>query len=401
MNCKNGLYRPAPRVKLSLKHPFIGLLSLFFVLSSGLAFAEPRMIPSPPILAADSWLLLDANSGHIIVEHNADKRLPPASLTKMMTTYIASEQIQNGTISMDDEVLVSEKAWRKGGSKMYIRVGTRVKVEDLMRGVIIQSGNDASIALAEHIAGSEDAFADLMNQQALALGMTNTQYQNATGWPAPDHYTTAKDLAILAKATVYDHPEDYSIYAEKEYTYNDIRQPNRNKLLWRDPSVDGIKTGHTEEAGYCLVASAKRDGMRLISVVMGTNSENARANESMKLLTYGFRFFDTVKSYEANGQLVEPKIWLAANDTIKLGVGEDIWITIPRGAQKEVKAQLDFPSELRAPIAAGEQVGTVKLVLDDEVLQETPLISLENAEEAGLFKRLWHHILLFVTGFLK
>ncbi|MDX1693161.1 MAG: D-alanyl-D-alanine carboxypeptidase family protein [Ketobacteraceae bacterium] len=401
MTPKNGLSHTAFFFKNSSKPILSTLISLIFVIASGLVHAAPRMIPSPPTLAADSWLLMDANSGHIIVEHNADKRLPPASLTKMMTTYIASEQIEEGTISMDDEVLVSEKAWRKGGSKMYIKVGTRVKLEDLLRGVIIQSGNDASIAIAEHIAGSEEAFADLMNQQALALGMENTHYKNATGWPAPDHYTTARDLAILARATIQDHPDDYAMYAEKEFTYNDIRQPNRNKLLWRDPSVDGIKTGHTEEAGYCLVASAERDGMRLISVVMGTNSENSRANESMKLLTYGFRFFDTVKSYEANGQLVEPEIWLGKTDTIQLGVGEDIWITIPRGAENEVKAQLDFPSELRAPVEAGTEVGTVKLVLDDKVLKETPLVALETVEEAGLFKRLWQHILLFIMSFFK
>ncbi|MCG8316592.1 MAG: D-alanyl-D-alanine carboxypeptidase [Pseudomonadales bacterium] len=365
------------------------------------AHAAPRMIPSPPSLSATSWLLIDANSDYVIVEENADQPLPPASLTKMMTSYIASEQIDSGNISIDDEVLISEKAWRKGGSKMYIRVGTRVAMEDLLRGIIIQSGNDASIAVAEHIAGSEDAFADLMTQQAIALGMNNTNYQNATGWPAEDHYTTARDLSILAKAIINNHPEHYKMYAEKEFTYNEIRQPNRNKLLWRDPSVDGIKTGHTEEAGYCLVSSAERNGMRLIAVVMGTKSENARANESMKLLTYGFRFFETVKSYEAGGEMVEPDIWLGKNDTIKLGVNEDIWITIPRGADKDVKAQLDFPSQLKAPIAKGEDVGTVKLMLDDQVLRETSLVALEEVEEAGIFKRLWQTILLFVMSFFE
>lgn len=378
---------------------------LFLIVSSVVwlngAYAAPRMIPSPPALSAKSWLLIDAHSGHTIVEHNADQPLPPASLTKMMTSYIASEQIASGNISMDDEVLISEKAWRKGGSKMYVRVGTRVKLEDLMRGIIIQSGNDASIAVAEHIAGSEDAFADLMNKHAISLGMNNTHFQNATGWPAPEHYTTARDLAKLARAIIFDHPEHYKLYAEKEFTYNEIRQPNRNKLLWRDPSVDGLKTGHTEEAGYCLVSSAERNGMRLIAVVMGTKSENARANESMKLLTYGFRFFDTVKSYEANGQLVEHDIWLGQEDKIKLGVSEDIWITIPRGAEKDVKAQLDFPSQLKAPINAGEEVGTVKLVLDDETLTEVPLVALESVEKAGFFKRIWQHILLFFMGLFE
>lgn len=398
MTAKNGLSSLKTNKFFSVT---IILTALAFVLGLNNSYAAPRMIPSPPSLAAKSWLLMDAKSGHIIVEDNADQPLPPASLTKMMTSYIASEQIESGNISMADEVLVSEKAWRKGGSKMYIRVGTRVKLEDLMRGIIIQSGNDASIAVAEHIAGSEDAFADLMNQHALALGMNNTNFQNATGWPAQEHYTTARDLAKLAKAIIYHHPEHYQIYAEKEFTYNEIRQPNRNKLLWRDPSVDGLKTGHTEEAGYCLVASAERNGMRLISVVMGTNSENSRANESMKLLTYGFRFYDTVKSYEANGELVQPDIWLGKRDKIKLGVGEDIWLTIPRGAEKEIKAQLDFPGQLRAPINAGEQVGTVKLVLDEEVLEETPLVALETVEEAGFLKRLWQHILLFIMGLFE
>ncbi|MCG8670160.1 MAG: D-alanyl-D-alanine carboxypeptidase [Pseudomonadales bacterium] len=365
------------------------------------ANAAPRMIPSPPNLAAKSWLLIDANSGHILVEHNADETLPPASLTKLMTSYIAAEQIASGTISRQDEVLISEKAWRKGGSKMYIRVGTRVKLEDLLRGIIIQSGNDASIAVAEHIAGSEDAFADLMNKQAMSLGMNNSQFQNATGWPAPEHYTTARDLAILAKAIIFQHPEHYKFYSEKEFTYNEIRQPNRNKLLWRDPTVDGMKTGHTEEAGYCLVASAERDGMRLISVVMGTNGENTRATESMKLLTYGFRFYETVRSYEAKNELVASDIWLGQQDQIKLGVDEDIWITIPRGSDKDVKAQLDFPSELRAPINAGDEVGSVKLVLDDKVLTETSLVALETVEEAGFFKRIWQLILLFIMGLFE
>ena len=379
----------------------LALITCLLMFTMNVANAAPRMIPSPPNLAAKSWLLIDANSGHILVEHNADETLPPASLTKLMTSYIAAEQIASGTISRQDEVLISEKAWRKGGSKMYIRVGTRVKLEDLLRGIIIQSGNDASIAVAEHIAGSEDAFADLMNKQAMSLGMNNSQFQNATGWPAPEHYTTARDLAILAKAIIFQHPEHYKFYSEKEFTYNEIRQPNRNKLLWRDPTVDGMKTGHTEEAGYCLVASAERDGMRLISVVMGTNGENTRATESMKLLTYGFRFYETVRSYEAKNELVASDIWLGQQDQIKLGVDEDIWITIPRGSDKDVKAQLDFPSELRAPINAGDEVGSVKLVLDDKVLTETSLVALETVEEAGFFKRIWQLILLFIMGLFE
>lgn len=381
---------------------FITLVTLFIsTLFAQFAHTSERLIPAPPNLSASSWILIDARTGHIIVEENADQPLPPASLTKMMTSYIAAEQIDSGTVALTDEVRVSEKAWRKGGSKMYIRVGTRVTLEELLRGVIIQSGNDASIAVAEHVAGSEDAFADLMNQQAAALGMTQSHFQNATGWPAPEHYTTARDLSKLAQAIIYQHPEHYAMYSEKEFTYNDIRQPNRNKLLWRDSSVDGIKTGHTEEAGYCLVASAERNGMRLIAVVMGTKSENARAAESQKLLTYGFRFFETVKSYSAGDQLIEPEVWLGAAEKIKLGVAEELWLTIPRGAEKEVTAELDYPAQLKAPYSKLQAVGQVRLKLDGEVIHEVPLVALEAVEEAGLFKKLWHHIVLFVLGLMQ
>ena len=371
---------------------------LIILSTSNLSFAASRLIPYPPELAAKSWILLDARSGHVIVEYNTDEQLPPASLTKMMTSYIAAEQIESGNISLDDDVLISKKAWRKGGSKMYIREGTRVSMDDLIKGIIIQSGNDASIAVSEHIAGSEDAFADLMNQTAASLDMKNSHFMNATGWPAKNHYTTAGDLAKLAKAIIYDHPDHYVTYAEKEFTYNKIRQPNRNKLLWRDASVDGLKTGHTEEAGYCLVASAKRNNTRLISVVMGTKSEEARAAESQKLLTYGFRFFESVKSYSAQEEIVESKIWMGAKDTIKLGTVDDIWLTIPRGSEKDIKAELDFPSELRAPLKAGDSIGTLKLMLGDEVLHESPLAALEEIEKSGFFKQIWHSIMLFFMG---
>ena len=363
-------------------------------------YSAQRLIPQAPNLAAKSWILIDAQNGHIIAENNADEVLPPASPTKMMTSYIAAEQIETGNISLSDDVLISKKAWRKGGSKMYIREGTRVQLEDLLKGVIIQSGNDASIAVAEHIAGSEDAFADLMNQTAVTLGMNNTQYMNATGWPAKGHNTTASDLSTLARAIIHEHPSHYSMYAEKEFTYNNIRQPNRNKLLWRGSSVDGLKTGHTEAAGYCLVASAKRNDMRLISVVMGTKSIDARAAESQKLLTYGFRFFETVKSYSAQEALVTPDLWMGDIETTQLGTVDDIWLTIPRGAQKDIKAELDFPSELRAPLSAGQKVGTIKLFLDGKIIHESALSALEDIEEAGIFTRLWHMILLFFTNLI-
>ncbi|MGB3623188.1 MAG: D-alanyl-D-alanine carboxypeptidase family protein, partial [Ketobacter sp.] len=367
-------------------------------LLSSASWAAAPIIPSPPQLAAKSWLLIDAQTGHIITEHNADERLPPASLTKMMTAYIASEQVISGNISYDDMVRVSEKAWRKPGSKMYIREGTDVKLEDLMRGIIIQSGNDASIAVAEYIAGSEDAFADLMNQTAYSLGMNNSNFKNATGWPAKDHYTTARDLSLLAKAIINDHPEDYPMYAEKEFTYNEIRQPNRNSLLWQDDSVDGIKTGHTKEAGYCLVSSAIKDGMRLISVVMGTESEKARSSESQKLITYGFRFFETVKSYDAKQELLESDIWKGSANTLKLGTEEAIWLTIPRGSAGSITTDLEVPELLEAPITEGEKIGTIKLTLNNETVATKPLIALETVEEGGLIKRLWHMIVLLVKS---
>jgi len=386
---------------MSLVHATILCIAFLLSVMATPATSAPRLIPQPPSLAAKSWILIDAQSGHVIVEHNADEMLPPASLTKMMTSYIAAEQIETGNISLADDVLISKKAWRKGGSKMYIREGTRVSLELLLKGIIIQSGNDASIAVAEHVAGSEDAFADLMNQTALSIGMSNSHFMNATGWPANDHYTTASDLSKLARAIIYDHPDHYSVYAEKEFTYNKIRQPNRNKLLWRDSSVDGLKTGHTEAAGYCLVASALRNDMRLISVVMGTKSIEARAAESQKLLTYGFRFFETVKSYNAQEALVSPDLWMGETDAAQLGTIDDIWLTIPRGAEKDIKAELDFPSELRAPLTAGQEVGTIKLSLDGKVIHESPLASLQAVEEAGFFKRIWHSILLFFTNLVS
>lgn len=378
-------------------HALIATALLVLSLGSTSVWSAP-MIPAPPTLSAKSWLLLDAKTGHIITEYNADQRLPPASLTKMMTTYIASEQLTSGNIHYEDMVRISEKAWRKGGSKMYIREGTEVKLEDLMRGIIIQSGNDASIALAEHIAGSEDAFADLMNQTAHSLGMSNSHFQNATGWPADDHYTTARDLSLLARAIINDHPEDYAIYSEKEFTFNNIRQPNRNTLLWQDDSVDGIKTGHTEEAGYCLVASAKKDDMRLISVVMGTRSEKDRAAESQKLVTYGFRFYETINQYQASQELLEPEVWKGRDNAVKLGTEEAIWLTIPRGTAADIVPELEVPELIMAPIVKGEKIGTIRLSLNGETIATKPLVALENVEEGGIFKRVWHWLLLLIKG---
>ena len=365
--------------------------------------AAPNIIPAPPQLSSSGYMLLDADTGKVLVEHNADEQLPPASLTKMMTSYIVSGDIEKGKIGEQDLVNISVAAWRMGGSKMFIREGTQVPVIDLLRGVIIQSGNDASVALAEYVSGSEGAFVDVMNQQAALLGMTSTHYKNATGWPAEGHLTTARDLSLLARALINDHPEHYALYAEKYFTYgapgeNPKTQANRNKLLFTDESVDGIKTGHTDEAGFCLVASSQRDGMRLISVVMGTSSEKARAAESQKLLAYGFRFFQTHQVYAAGEVLSTNRVWSGKQNQVDIGVSERVALTIPRGAEKELKAEMKLPEVIHAPLVAGQEIGMLTISLDGEVLYEQPLMVKGDVEQAGFLARIWDSIKLFFTG---
>jgi len=352
-------------------------------------------IPAAPKLQASGYLLVDATNGEILVEHNAEEALPPASLTKMMTAYIAEREITEGRISFDDQVPVSVKAWKTGGSRMFIREGTEVRLEDLLRGIIIQSGNDASVAVAEYIAGSEDVFADVMNQTAISLGMTNTQFKNATGLPQEGHYTTAKDLSILAARIIQDFPDTYPIYEEKNFTYNGIKQANRNSLLFRDPTVDGLKTGHTEEAGYCLVASAERDGFRLISVVMGTASEKAREQETTKLLQYGFRYFSGKTLFTAGEPLPESarKVWFGEMESVDLAPTEPLYVTLPLGRESAIQATLDAPDTLDAPLEAGAVVGTVKIMLGERVLAESPVAVAEAVPEGGLFKRLMDFVL--------
>lgn len=361
------------------------------------AVSAQSITPAAPQLAAEGYLLVDADTGHIIVEYNSKQRLPPASLTKIMTSYIISAELEQGTVTLDEEVEISVKAWRTEGSRMFIREGTKVSVSDLKRGIIIQSGNDASVAMAERIAGSEDAFADLMNQHAMRIGMTDTNFMNATGLPDDNHYTTATDLARLTAALIQDFPADYEIYSEKYFTYNDIRQPNRNTLLWRDKTVDGVKTGHTEAAGYCLVASAKRDGMRLISVVMGASSEESRAIETQKLLTYGFRYFETVRLYDAGESLRTVRVWGGERDSVDLGVPRDIVITVPKGSRKNLEATMDLQKVVKAPFAAGESFGTLKIVNGDSLVQEVPLVAINAVDEGGFFTRFWDSISLFFT----
>lgn len=354
-----------------------------------------QILPSAPQLAAKSYMLMDAASGEVLVEHNGDERLPPASLTKLMTAYIATLEIQKGQISDNDMVTVSEKAWRTGGSRMFIQVNTQVSVDDLLHGIIIQSGNDASVAMAEHIAGSEEAFADMMNSTAQRLGMSNTHFVNATGLPHPEHYSSANDMAKLARAIIYEDPAHYAIYAQKEFFWNNIKQPNRNLLLWRDKTVDGLKTGHTEEAGYCLVASAVRDNMRLISVVFGTDSEQARAAETQKLLTYGFRFFETRTFYQKGTELAEAQVWKGQQSKLKAGLAQDLTMTLPRGQVEKLQAVMSFNGTLTAPIQQGDVIGKVEVKLDDKVVRSTDLVALETVEEGGLFRRLWDSIRLF------
>src|SRR5690554_792069 len=372
----------------------MAVLAVSMTFSVTVAAATPG-IPAMPALAAKSYVLMDAATGQVLVEHNAHEALPPASLTKLMTAYIATKEIQNEQITEQDMVTVSEKAWRTGGSRMFIDVGKQVSVDDLLHGIIIQSGNDASVAIAEHIAGSEEAFSSMMNAAAVRLQLDNTHFRNATGLPAEGHYSTAYDMAKLARAIIFEDPEHYEIYAQKEFLWNGIKQPNRNLLLWRDKTVDGLKTGHTDEAGYCLVASAVRDDMRLISVVFGASSEAARAAETQKLLTYGFRFFETKTFYQKGVELAQPKVWKGQQDKVAAGLARDLTLTLPRGQLDKLQAGMTFRSDLVAPIQQGDVIGTVEVKLDDEVLHSTDLIALQAVEEGGLFRRLWDSIRMF------
>jgi len=382
-------------LKSQLKQIWLALAAIVLFTTSSVQ--ARTLIPAPPELNASAWLLIDATTGEVIVENNADTQLEPASLTKMMTSYIVSEELMQGRLKLDEMVNVSEKAWRMGGSKMFIKEGDKVAVEDLLRGVIIQSGNDASVALAEHIAGAEDAFADLMNQQAQLLGMQDTNFENSTGWPAEGHITTARDLAKLAMATINDHPDDYGIYKEKYFTYNGIRQPNRNRLLWADKAIDGLKTGHTNAAGYCLVASGVKNGIRLISVVLGTSSEKARARESQKLLSFGFRYYRTESIYAAGEELKSVRVWKGEQEQLALETGVDLVMTLPRDARKNLDVELELPTSFEAPIAKGQELGVVRVTLDGKTLSKVPVVAAHEVKEAGFFARLLDSIKMFFT----
>jgi D-alanyl-D-alanine carboxypeptidase (penicillin-binding protein 5/6) len=380
-------------LKMFKRMAMIGLVML-----TGVTQAAITPNPSAPNIAAKSYILQDFASGKIIAESNSQERLPPASITKLMTAYVVSHELAAGNIALDDEVLISEKAWRMVGSRSFIEVNTKVPVEALLRGMIIQSGNDAAVALAEHIAGSEDTFAQMMNQYAQQLGMYDTNYKNATGLPAKDHYTTAKDIAILSAAIIRDYPDHYAWYAEKEYTYNDITQHNRNKLLWRDTTVDGLKTGHTEEAGYCLAASAIRSDMRLISVVLGTRSENARAQETQKLFNYGFRFFETHDLYAANTEVIDTKVWKGTVKQLPLGLAKPLAVTVPRGQYGDLVATTNIQQPVVAPIAAGTQLGEVEIHLGSELIAKQALVALEPVEKGSWWRQLIDTIMMMIWG---
>jgi D-alanyl-D-alanine carboxypeptidase (penicillin-binding protein 5/6) len=390
-----------------LKKWLVSFAAMVLSLQGLSAVQAQQLIPAPPELAAKAWILVDANTGDILVESNADMPLPPASLAKMMTTYIVSNEIAAGRMSKDEMVLISDNAWQKGGAKtdgstMFLNPRTRVSVSDLMRGVIIQSGNDASIALAEHISGDEIAFADVMNHQASLLGMNSTEYYNATGLPYEGMVSTARDLSLLARAIIQDHPEHYSIYSEKYFKYNNINQPNRNRLLWRDSSVDGLKTGHTNAAGYCLVASAKRRDMRLISVVMGASSDKARARETQKLLSYGFRHYDTKTIYSAGDLIKEnAKVWYGKQEFLNLTIAENVTLTLPRGSQKNLSANILVDEQIKAPITSGQELGRLQVSLNDELLIDTALVAEKDIAQSGLFSRFVDWIVLFITQLLS
>jgi serine-type D-Ala-D-Ala carboxypeptidase (penicillin-binding protein 5/6) len=360
-------------------------------------------VPPPPDVDGKAWVLMDYATGQVLASKNPDERVEPASITKIMTDYVVSAELANGKIKMTDPVTISEHAWRGGGagtdgSTSFLKLNSQVPLKDLLYGMIIQSGNDAAIALAEHTAGSEEAFANLMNAYAKQLGMTGSHFENASGYPIENHYTTARDIALLSRALIHDFPEDYAISAVKQFVWNGIKQGNRNTLLWRDPSVDGIKTGHTAAAGYCLAASAKQGDSRMIAIVMGASSEKARADSAMALLNYGFRFYETHKLYDANKPLATPKLWKGEAGTLPLGISQPMDVTVKRGQYDQLKAIMDIPATLVAPFKKGQQVGTLRVTLDGKPLQSAPLVALDDAPQGGFFKRLWDSILLWFHG---
>ncbi len=369
----------------------------FFIFSfslNALGGETEIFVPPAPKLAASSYILMDYGTGKVLAESNADIKLAPASLTKIMTVYVAFNEIRNGHLKLDDLANVSQKAWQTPGSKMFLEVNNKVKIEDLFQGIIIQSGNDAAVALAEHIAGDESTFADMMNQQAARLGMLNSHFQDSNGLPIENHYTSARDLAILTRALIKEFPDYYRWFSQKEFTYNKITQQNRNQLLARDETVDGVKTGFTDDAGYCLVASAVRENMRLISVVMGTSSANARANENQTLLNYGFRFYETHKLYDAKKQISEARVWKGDAKTLPVGLADELYVTIPRRHYNDLKAEITLESRITAPIKEGTKLGQVNVSLKNDKIASQDLVALKSIEQGNIIQRLYDSIMM-------
>ena len=371
---------------MMMKHIFS--TSALLIALSSIASAVNIPVPEAPDINASAYILMDHNTGKVVAEKNADETKDPASITKLMTAYVVYAALERDDISLNDDVLISEKAWRAIGSRMFIEVNKRVNLDLLLQGLIVQSGNDASIALAEHIAGDEASFADLMNHTARQLGLSNTHFINATGLTDPEHYTTARDIALLSSAIIRDFPKEYKRYKQKQFTYNGIKQYNRNKLLWRDATVDGLKTGHTEAAKFCLASSALRENMRLISVVLGAPSKEARATQSQSLLNYGFRFYKTNTLYTAGQQLIEKRVRFGVEKQVSLGVAEDILVTTARSHYKNIKPSIELASEIVAPISKGQVLGTVRIQLGDETLAEHPLVALQDIAEGSWWQKL-------------
>jgi D-alanyl-D-alanine carboxypeptidase (penicillin-binding protein 5/6) len=367
------------------------------LLLSNLVYAQ-SFVPDAPELNLKSYILIEPNTNTVIAEFNSSSEIEPASMTKIMTSYVVADQIANGLISLEDQVLISEKAWRMGGSKMFIEAGKKVSISDLLKGIIIQSGNDASVAISEYAGGTESGFVDLMNAYADSMGMNNTIFQNSTGLPDENHFSSARDLATLTSNFIIKFPNIYSLYKEKQFTFNNIKQLNRNKLLWRDESSDGVKTGHTEAAGYCLVGSAKRGDMRLITVVAGSDTDNNRFLASQRLLEYGFRFFATQKVLNANEEYKKIKIWGGVEQSLGIGVLEDVSITLPRTSFKDLTVNYNYSNNIQAPIYAGQTIGTIEIVSNEEVVFSTELVALKEIKSKGFFGRLWSKFVLWVYG---
>ena len=383
----------------TIKIPFL-LVAILFSTYSSLSYSEESFIPKPPSLNASNYILIDSVSGRVLAEKEADVRIEPASITKIMTGYVAADQISKGFISLDDEVLISENCWRKGGSKMFIREGTRVLLSDLMKGMVIQSGNDASCAIAEHVAISEEGFVELMQLYVEELGMENTQFINVSGWPDPEHFSSARDLALLTKNLIDKFPDHYALYNEKYFTYNEIRQRNRNSLLWQDDSIDGVKTGHTESAGYCLVSSGVRNDTRLIAVTLKSATEKSRLTDNRRLLDYGFRYYRTKKILEADTSLINEQVWGGELESVNLSSVQDLYLTLSPRDFPRVEPQIQLNDYLQAPLEKGQVVGSVNLILDGDSLASVDLVSMQDIPALGFFGRAWSNIKLLTYQFL-